>query len=233
VWGVAPLSPPGGWDLHIIISCPPSPIKREGTMSDTLSQIAATSRAITTEIDGRISWECSPGQHVTMLQRLGWVTSEFEEMEITSPITGKIAALMYRAGTTVGAGTLIAYVRPLARAAIQVPTLVPREPEPQIAAPPPITPLPARPHRDRTTRRTYHLAESQVEAVRELSLKLRLEPDRTIHANESELVRTALAMLLELPAPALQEMIRANKQREKSGRYGSGFPRPSNNRRSS
>jgi pyruvate/2-oxoglutarate dehydrogenase complex dihydrolipoamide acyltransferase (E2) component len=83
-----------------------------------------------------------------------------------------------------------------------------------------------RPQKKRTKRHTYHLEEGQIEAIRRLALKLNLQGDATIRASESELVRVALAMLLDLPRPALVEMIRANKSREQAGKYGSGFPRP-------
>ena len=87
----------------------------------------------------------------------------------------------------------------------------------------------AKPKRGKTTHKTYHLEEGQVQRIRRLALELKLDDQAPVDCNESELVRAAVEMLLELPRPALRAVIKANREREKAGRYGSGWPRPGRN----
>lgn len=86
-----------------------------------------------------------------------------------------------------------------------------------------------KPTRGKTTHKTYHLEEGQVQRIKRLSLELKLDAHAPVDCNESELVRAAVEMLLELPRPALRAVIKANREREKAGRYGSGWPRPGKN----
>lgn len=81
----------------------------------------------------------------------------------------------------------------------------------------------------RTRNRTYSIGEHQEAALARLAGALSLEhiDNSNIPAvNESELVRAAVEMLLGLPRPALLDVIKANKEREKAGAFGVGRPRP-------
>lgn len=80
--------------------------------------------------------------------------------------------------------------------------------------------------RRKTTHKTYHIEASQVARVKRLALELQLADDEALDYNESELVRAAIELLLELPRPALLATLRVNREREKQGCYGSGWPRP-------
>ncbi len=80
-------------------------------------------------------------------------------------------------------------------------------------------------NRPKTRHRSYHVTDQQEEAIRELSLQMKLDRSAP-NVNESELVRCAIEMLLELPQPALLAMIEKNREKEKAQRYGTGWPRP-------
>lgn len=104
---------------------------------------------------------------------------------------------------------------------------------PTAPAPPPIaevaprrSPQSAKTKQRKTTHKTYHVEESQVQRVKRLALELQLDDQAPLDCNESELIRAAIEMLLALPRPALQATLSVNRDREKAGRYGSGWPRP-------
>jgi hypothetical protein len=84
--------------------------------------------------------------------------------------------------------------------------------------------------RDKKTKnRTYSIGEHQEADIARLAKTLQLEAlsDDSIPAvNESELIRAAVDMLLGLPRPALLDVLNANREREKAGKWGRGRPRP-------
>lgn len=82
------------------------------------------------------------------------------------------------------------------------------------------------PPRRKTTHKTYHIEKGQVARVKRLALELQLSEQGAADYNESELVRAAIELLLDLPRPALLATLGVNREREKHGRYGSGWPRP-------
>jgi pyruvate/2-oxoglutarate dehydrogenase complex dihydrolipoamide acyltransferase (E2) component len=92
------------------------------------------------------------------------------------------------------------------------------EPRPQSATP--------KSQRRKTAHKTYHIESSQVTRLKRLALELQLAEQGTFDYNESELVRAAIELLLELPRPALIATLGVNREREKQGCYGSGWPRP-------
>lgn len=77
----------------------------------------------------------------------------------------------------------------------------------------------------RTKNRTYSVGAHQERALARLAAELKLD-DSSPTVNESELVRVAIEMLLELPRPALLAMIRSNKRHEAKEKFGTGRPRP-------
>ena len=81
----------------------------------------------------------------------------------------------------------------------------------------------------KTVNRTYSIGDHQEADIARLAKTLQLEAlsdDSILPANESELVRAAVDLLLGLPRPALLEVLRANREREKVGKWGRGRPRP-------
>lgn len=98
---------------------------------------------------------------------------------------------------------------------------------PQQVAPPRTN---KRKEKKRTKNRTYSIGLHQERALARLAAELKLD-DTAPNVNESELVRVAIEMLLELPQPALLTMIRANKQHEAKEKFGTGRPRPGKSER--
>ena len=81
----------------------------------------------------------------------------------------------------------------------------------------------------KTVNRTYSIGDHQEADIARLAKTLQLESladDSIPPTNESELIRAAVDLLLGLPRPALLEVLRANREREKAGKWGRGRPRP-------
>ena len=81
----------------------------------------------------------------------------------------------------------------------------------------------------KTVNRTYSIGDHQEADIARLAKTLQLEAlsdDSIPPANESELVRAAVDLLLGLPRPALLDVLKANREREKAGKWGRGRPRP-------
>ena len=78
---------------------------------------------------------------------------------------------------------------------------------------------PAKGERLRTKNRTYSIGTHHERAIARLAHELALD-DSAPSAGESELVRAALSMLLDLPRPALVALVERNKARERAGGYG-------------
>jgi pyruvate/2-oxoglutarate dehydrogenase complex dihydrolipoamide acyltransferase (E2) component len=94
-----------------------------------------------------------------------------------------------------------------------------------------VEPAPAasKPRRKRTKNRTYSIGEHQEAGIARLAKALQLEAldnPEVPAVNESELVRAAVEMLLDLPRPALMAILKANREGEKRGKWGRGRPRP-------
>lgn len=85
-----------------------------------------------------------------------------------------------------------------------------------------------KPTKKKTKNRTYTLGSHQEASIARLAHELNgLALDgKGKGVNESELVRAAVRMLLDLPRPALIAMIDANKAQEKQEGWGTGRPRP-------
>lgn len=86
-----------------------------------------------------------------------------------------------------------------------------------------------KPQAKKTKNRTYSIGDHQEGDIAKLSKALQLEAldnDAIPACNESEIVRAAVDLLLGLPRPALLEVLRANREREKVGKWGRGRPRP-------
>lgn len=79
----------------------------------------------------------------------------------------------------------------------------------------------------RTLHATFHITPSQQARLKRRVLELKLEGGELASVGESEALRAALELLLELPAPALAAVLKQNRERERAGKYGAGWPRPS------
>lgn len=112
-----------------------------------------------------------------------------------------------------------------ATAAPTAPRSVPIVEELKLEPPPPPS-APARTPRPRTKHATYHLTDNQQERLKRLVLELKLEGGELATMSESEALRAAVEMLLALPGPALAATLRENRARERAGKYGVGWPRP-------
>jgi pyruvate/2-oxoglutarate dehydrogenase complex dihydrolipoamide acyltransferase (E2) component len=91
------------------------------------------------------------------------------------------------------------------------------------------TPAASKPKRKRTKNRTYSIGDHQEAGIARLAKALQLEAldnPEVPAVNESELVRAAVEMLLDLPRPALMAILKANREGEKRGKWGRGRPRP-------
>ena len=82
----------------------------------------------------------------------------------------------------------------------------------------------------RAVNRTYSVGSHQEQAIAKLAKTLSLAAldDESIPTgvNESELVRAGIELLLGLPRPALLDVLKGNRDREKRGKWGRGRPRP-------
>lgn len=85
-------------------------------------------------------------------------------------------------------------------------------------------PLPPVPEQERLERKTYYLTPSQMARIRALSDELTSGGEGA--TGESEILRAAVELLLAHSTPALLAILKENRERERRGRYGSGYPRP-------
>jgi hypothetical protein len=80
----------------------------------------------------------------------------------------------------------------------------------------------------RTKAKVYRVTPDQEQRIKKLARKVNAAdgaPEGQ-EVTESELMRLAAEMLDGMPRPALMALVRENRERERAGQYGTGWPRP-------